>query len=215
MKCGKCGKENPGYSIFCGWCGGDLKESPSSGATTQTAPTPSTEPSLPELSARWDSSEMRYCSRCGKKIRADSRRCQFCGMEPWASPSSASEQYISSSEDFWATEVRRAEQTSGPTIGGIFSILAGVTAVGQGLFYLAGAAFITLGGTGFLCLCGGLDVLFGLIAVLGGICALKRESFTMAIIGAVLGMLGLGLLIGFLFGLLALIFIAVSKEEFP
>lgn len=93
------------------------------------------------------------------------------------------------------------------------AILAGVLAIGQGLLYLAGASLITLG-SGFLCVCGGLDFLFGAASVMAGLYAIKRENFAAAIIGAILGMLGIGFLIGFVFGLLAVIFIAISQKEF-
>ena len=50
----------------------------------------------------------------------------------------------------------------------------------------------------------------------GRMCLLgeHQDYFGLAIIGAVFGMLGLGLLIGFVFGLIGLILIAISGPEF-
>lgn len=214
MRCEKCGKENPGYSIFCGWCGGDLPELPLTAADAHAEPAAPVAASTPEPSSQWADSLMRYCSRCGKKIRADSFTCQYCGERPWDPPGSISGRYDTASDDSWRQEISVPQQTGFPVIGGIMAILAGILAVGQGLLYIAGAAVISIGGSGLICACGAIDFLFGALSVMGGIAALKREHFAMAIIGAVLGMLGLGFLIGFLLGLLAVIFIAVSQKEF-
>ena len=106
--------------------------------------------------------------------------------------------------------------TSGALLaGGIFAILAGVLAFGQGLLYSAlSSSFASLRGSGSLCLCSGLDVMFGAFSLVAGVCALRRTNFGLAVIGAVFGMLGIGLLIGGLFGLIAVILIAVSNKEF-
>jgi hypothetical protein len=97
------------------------------------------------------------------------------------------------------------------------AILAGVLALGQGVLYVsvdaAVSAYIPTG-TGMLCLCGGLDIVFGLASLAGGIMALKRTSFGLALLGAILGMLGFGFLIGALLGLIAVILIAVSRQDF-
>lgn len=95
------------------------------------------------------------------------------------------------------------------------AILAGVLALGQGILWAgvssAAAAYIP---TGALCLCGGVDMIFGLASIAGGIMALKRTSFGLALLGAILGMLGFGFLIGALLGLIAVILIAVSRNDF-
>jgi hypothetical protein len=113
-------------------------------------------------------------------------------------------------------EIPSYEKASGGlTIGGILAILAGVLALGQGLLYVVfGGTFASYAPSGFLCLCGGLDVLFGLLSIGAGVSALQRKSFMLAVIGATCGMLGVGLLVGFLLGLIALILIATTKEEF-
>jgi hypothetical protein len=105
--------------------------------------------------------------------------------------------------------------STGLVIGGVLALLAGILALGQGLLYMViGEAVSTYAPTGFLCLCGGIDVLFGILSIGAGIGALQRKHFALTLLGAICGMLGLGLLIGFLFGLIALILIAITKEEF-
>ena len=98
------------------------------------------------------------------------------------------------------------------------ALLAGVLALGQGIIYaMANEIAVTQGFTdvaGSLCMCSGLDILFGLASIVGGIFAIQRKYFALALIAAILGMLGLGFVIGALIGLIALILIAVSKAEF-
>ena len=163
--------------------------------------------------------EMRYCSKCGGKIRADSFRCEHCGERPWQAPASQGTASIWETDD--TTSYRPSDNyfsssqsdSNAPVIGGIMSILAGILAVGQGLLYMAGSSVISFY-SGALCFCGGIDFLFGAVAIAGGLAALKRDSFAIAIIGAIMGMLGFGFAIGFVFGLIAVILIAISHNEF-
>ncbi len=94
------------------------------------------------------------------------------------------------------------------------AILAGLFAIGQGLLYIAGATMIDVPGVGSLCFCGGVDFVFGIASTIGGALALKRSNFGIAMLGAVLGMLGVGFIIGFLFGLIAVILLATSHNDF-
>ncbi|MBE0635248.1 zinc ribbon domain-containing protein [Candidatus Bipolaricaulota bacterium] len=219
MKCGKCGADNPDYAIYCGKCGNDLpKASPSALRTQESDSTPT---AAPQPSAQWAKTETKFCSKCGKEISASSYTCEFCGQRPWSDDASKWEHLYDtphsySSSDAYSTyeAPTSVSHSNGPVIGGIFAILAGILALGQGLIYMAGSAMIDLPGTGALCMCGGVDFIFGIASVIGGALALKRVNYGIAILGAILGMLGLGLYIGFLFGLIALIFIAISREEF-
>ena len=218
MRCAKCGKDNPGYTAFCGWCGSDLKETAGGAVRTQPEQRAADTPSAADTPVgEYAQPEMRYCSKCGTRIQANSYTCPNCGDYPWQAPTQRSTQTIwetdDSASESYTTPIHARPRSSTPVIGGIMSILAGVLALGQGLLYLAGSTLITFYG-GTLCLCGGLDSLFGVIAIVGGISALKREGFAIALVGAILGMLGFGFLIGFVFGLIALVLIAISRQEF-
>jgi len=222
MKCGKCGAFNPDYTIYCGKCGSDLSEvgiDEDPPVAEPTQPKQTSEP-VETVLPKTSKTVKRFCSKCGKEIDATSYTCPFCGEAPWDMGSSRWSRVYDTrdtySESDWRSEsdTRAREKTSFPILGGIFAILAGVFALGMGLLYMAGAAVISLPGTGALCLCGGIFFLFGAASVFGGVCALKRDNFTIAVIGSILGMLGFGFLIGFLFGLLAVIFIVMSKDEF-
>jgi hypothetical protein len=63
-------------------------------------------------------------------------------------------------------------------------------------------------GSPWLIVMGGLLVLLGIIAIVGGIWALRRRSFGLSLAGAIC-ILPLGI-----FGILAIVFIALAKREF-
>jgi len=60
--------------------------------------------------------------------------------------------------------------------------------------------------------CGILVLVFGIVAVAGGISGIKEKSFALAVAGAVLGMLGGGVY-GFFLGLGALIIFGLSNQD--
>jgi len=61
----------------------------------------------------------------------------------------------------------------------------------------------------WLTVIGGLFLVLGIIAIVGGISAIKRKSFGLSLAGAICALIPLNLL-----GLLAVIFVALGKREF-
>jgi len=223
-KCPKCGADNPDYAFFCGKCSSDLRDA--SGKIIQTSdlqPEPQKEPAgekaqpggpIP-IQPRTTPPQLIFCTWCGRQVNATTLYCPYCGKNPrgpWEGGSRPD--YTSDSGESY--EVSRGGNASGVLVlGGVMAILAGVLALGQGIIYATAASAVSyLPGSGSICFCGGLDALFGLGSIAGGIMAIRRSSFALALAGAIVGMLGLGLLIGGLFGLIALICIAVSRQEF-
>jgi len=101
-------------------------------------------------------------------------------------------------------------QTAKPVIGGILILIAGLGDLVMGLWLaVVGTAFMTIPffPTGMLMTCAIIWIILGLIAMIGGIFAIKREKFGLAIIGGVLT-------IYTLLGLIGLILVALSKDEF-
>ncbi|MBN1678611.1 MAG: zinc ribbon domain-containing protein [Candidatus Thermoplasmatota archaeon] len=209
VKCPSCGSDNPTHVSFCGRCGAaipyDLRMAAQNEPVT-SAPQEQTPDSVP----------MKKCNWCGELNKWNANYCTNCGRDPHGQPylHAASRSGPSSSHYGY---VGRRRKSGLPVAGGILAILAGVLALVQGLLYLVVESVVfDIGGvgTGSLCFCGGLDIVFGLASFASGILAIQRRNFWLSILGAVLGMLGLGFLIGALFGLLGLILIAVSREEF-
>lgn len=67
----------------------------------------------------------------------------------------------------------------------------------------------------FSTVCGILGIAFSIIAIIGGVLAMKRTNFGMAIVGAIFCLISVGPLgISSLLGLIGLIFIAISSHEF-
>jgi hypothetical protein len=64
---------------------------------------------------------------------------------------------------------------------------------------------------GFLVICGILIVIFSIFAMIGAIHALRRKSWKLALVGS---LLGLFTIVGSLFAIIALLIIALSREEF-
>ncbi len=232
MHCPDCGKSNPAGSVYCNSCGKKLPTVSFEG--TVKCPycgEPGQEYRFncskcgKELPRDSEGKPLRtevgtgkkFCRRCGREIGPAVTVCSYCGAstgDVWAS-SQASERY---SDDGSYIEMPPTPSSSSPTIAGIMLVLAGILAVGQGAIYFV-ADNIASGlpgyySSGALCLCGSLDILFGLAAFGGAYSCFDRGNFWLAITGAVLGMLGLGFLLGGLFGLIGLILVAVSKDEF-
>lgn len=118
-------------------------------------------------------------------------------------------------------------KTGMPTAAGILLILAGIQALVMGILVafvgsaLMGSDFSYYGdvsGYGFeglFLVCGVLLLVFGILAMVGGIFAVQRKSWGFALMGAIFGLFTIGFLFtGSILSLVALILLAVSREEF-
>jgi len=108
-----------------------------------------------------------------------------------------------------------------PIVGGILSIIAGVLGVTIGTAVFAMEALITvlpvtpetlaslvwIFGTGLIVL--------GIVAIIGGIHALRRRNWGLALAGCICSLLCVfPLLPAVILGILAIIFVAISRREF-
>jgi len=140
----------------------------------------------------------RQCVSCGRSIAFDANVCQYCGHDyragaPGAAPAK--------------------KKSALPLVGGILIIIAGILELITGVSLIAGgSALIDISFFDFgdiFVICGAIWALFGLIALLGGFFAIKREHFGLAVLGGILGLGGY-----FILALIGLILIAISREEF-
>jgi len=102
------------------------------------------------------------------------------------------------------------------TAGGVLAIISGGLGILGALIWVAIGGFIAASGEAdalavstVYAVLGVIGVPVGILAIVGGVRALAMKSFGWAITGGICALLCGGLL-----GLLALIFIAVSKAEF-
>ena len=100
-------------------------------------------------------------------------------------------------------------------LGGWMTLAAGILALVNGLRAIIAESPIALGPEASFTkytACGIMVILFGIVAVAGGICALRGRNFTLALAGAVFGILGGGLF-GFYLGFGALVVFGLSNED--
>ena len=102
-----------------------------------------------------------------------------------------------------------------PTTGGILSIICGsfgvltgtMVALGGSISWLIGIPFATR----ILAMIGIPYILLGIVAIIGGIFAIQRTIWGMALAGAICAFL---IPPPFILGILAIVFISMGKEEF-
>jgi hypothetical protein len=99
-------------------------------------------------------------------------------------------------------------------VGGILIIIAGILELITGVSLIAGGSALIdfgdfLGLSDILVICGVIWAIVGLVALLGGFFAIKRQHFGLAVLGGILGLGGY-----FIVALIGLILIAISREEF-
>lgn len=98
------------------------------------------------------------------------------------------------------------EKTWKPTAAGVCCIISGVVDVIFGLMNLSMGSFAGGLFMGWFASFGVPFIVLGAIAIIGGIFALKRTRWVLALVGAICALFGLGIL--------AIIFLIMGKEEF-
>lgn len=102
------------------------------------------------------------------------------------------------------------EHTWKPTAAGILCIVAGAAATISGLWLtvLGGVIGVPFG-VGWMGAFAVPWIVFGVIAIVGGVYSLKRRAWGLALAGSICALSGY-----FILGLLAIIFVAMGKNEF-
>jgi len=101
------------------------------------------------------------------------------------------------------------EKTWKPTTAGILSIIAGALQVIMGIVIAGVCSIGWFFGIGWLSAIGAPLVILGIIAIVGGIYALKRKIWGLALAGSICALFGFTIL-----GILAIIFVIMGKGEF-
>jgi hypothetical protein len=125
---------------------------------------------------------MKYCPQCGVPLEPNYKFCMNCGTRL--------REYIVVSGG--------AAQTWKPTAAGTLTISAGVFGLIVG---------IVLVGRSPLFIVGLPAIMMGIVAVAGGLCALKRRAWGLALAGSICSVFCW-------LGIPAIILIALSKQEF-
>jgi len=105
------------------------------------------------------------------------------------------------------------------TAAGVLLIIAAIIAIINFAILIAwGGAVSSITETDvgdILVICGAIGILMSILALIGGIMAVQHKMWGFALVGAIIGLFTLGpVFISSILSLVALILIAVSKEEF-
>lgn len=137
----------------------------------------------------------RNCVSCGRGISWDANVCPYCGHDYRMT---------------MAGPAAQKKESAMPLIGGILLIIVslGYLLMGAGMALAGGSLFwFDEVASGAAVACGAILLVLGLIVILGGIFAIQRKSFGFALVGGILA-------IPSVLGIIALILIIVSKDEF-
>ena len=160
-----------------------------------------------------DAPPTRQCVSCGRRIDWNSNACPYCGHDyRMAQPGPAAPQ---------------KERSILPVIGGVLILIAGLAALGMGVAFMAFDAqdiedWVDLDELDvslselddILFTCGAVVMVFGVIGVLGGVFAIVRKHFSLAVVGGIFSILGLGFVVGAVVGLIGLILVFVGRSSF-
>lgn len=122
---------------------------------------------------------MKYCPQCGASIEPNYQFCKNCGAR------------IS---DYGGGAV----QTWKPTAAGALTISAGAIGLSVGAVFVTRPPLFVMGLPA---------ILISVVALAGGLCALKRRAWSLALAGSICSVFCW-------LGIPAIIFIALSKREF-
>lgn len=139
--------------------------------------------------------QQRNCVSCGRGISWDANVCPYCGHDYRMA---------------MAGPVAQKKESAMPVIGGILVIIVslGYLVMGGLMAALGGAGFwIDVGAGGLGVACGVIILVLGLIVLLGGIFAVQRKNFGFALVAGILA-------IPSILGIIGLILIIVSRDEF-
>lgn len=151
-----------------------------------------------------------YCGRCSAELKDSSGK-------PYVMPGPATPPPTARKVVPKIVEVEVPIKTINPVVGGMCVILAGLLAILQGAIAVVGESQIIdlIGtGTGWLMFYGVFFIVVGMGAVLLGSRAMSRNGYAGSLIGAILGIVGIGFGIGPFLAVGGLVLIALSREEF-
>ena len=136
------------------------------------------------------SPHFRLCRSCGRPIAVGSVRCPHYG--------DAQVQTY-----FKELKEREIRDTDAPVIAGILIIAGGLAELGLALKLLLAASGLLVTTLSYL------FVLLGAVSIIGGMSAIGRKSYDIAVAGGICSCFGF-----FVFGLVGLVLLLRSREEF-
>lgn len=137
----------------------------------------------------------RNCVSCGRPIAFDANVCPYCGHDYRV---------------VMAGPQTQRKQSGTPVAGGVLILVGAIIYFLIGGLVAAGSTVAlvpTMGEAVWGIVCGVIVIVLGFISFLGGVYAIGRKNFNFAIVGGIF-------VIPTIIGLIGLILVAVSKDEF-
>ena len=215
VTCPSCGTVGREYQSNCAKCGAKLPRQqktepademaaevaePAAAVPVAYASTPDAEAAFEPTPDKSDMAGTKWCPFCGRPKAAYADMCEICKQSE-----------TESSEDGYS-ETSYDREMNLPMIGGFFIIIAGLLGLVYGLVTLADLASFDLP-VAVSCFTS-LMIVFGIIAIIGGISAMERKNAVYAILGGVFGLLSIGFYIGAIMSLVGLVLVIKSYNEF-
>ena len=169
------------------------------------------------------------CTRCGTVLVArlvaeqpsqtagasevDYQRPLF-GAPPALGPSRATPEFG------WLSGTETIQKTATSLIGGVLVLIGGIISCLIGVLDLILSTNLAQVGmvitmTGYVGYCGIVEVIFGSVAIIGGIFGIMRNRFSLAVIGAIFCMLSMGFVyISVVLGILGLLMLMLAQHDF-
>jgi len=213
--CPRCNRDNTADARFCNSCGAPL-------------PRPDNEKACP-ICGKPNPMDARYCGSCRAAMSPSAPAGPDVPAVPDVHQPSVRTDSESDALHIWDnlptdTTTLKSGRPVGFTIAGLLLFVVATLSIISGIYALAvesaldpiaveGLGSVDL--SGYVMCCGTLTLIFGAAALAGGYFTLVQERWTIALMGAILGMLSVGpYALGFLLGLIALILIAAGKDQF-
>jgi hypothetical protein len=165
-----------------------------------------------------------FCRNCGKELAGSPEFCLNCGARPMSGASfcQACGAPTTDVAEICTKCGAKLAKVGGmgwmPTVAGILSIIAGV--IGLGLGGCAAAAGALWGGVlamfglghlgGIFAGLAAIPLICAMVAIAGGIYALKRTKWGLALAGCICAILSYGVFLG----IAATVFVILGKNEF-
>jgi len=154
----------------------------------------------------------RNCVACGRTIAWDANVCPYCGHDFRAQMMPAQQTVARTGHAGWGGGLIIASGVLG-LIMGILMLLASAVNYNQ-LDVTLPSGFTSQDLQNVLAVLGAVFAVFGLIAIIGGVFAVERKHFAVAIVGAIFGIISIGFILGAVLAFIGLILVVISRHEF-
>ncbi len=166
-----------------------------------------------------------FCRNCGKELTGSPEFCMNCGAKPvtgtsfcpgCGAPTTPMTEICTKCGARVAAKAATVVSTWMPVTAGILDLVIGIPSLIIGIIWAVVGGFITFFIAGLGALLGAPMIILSMVAIAGGIFALRKRGWGFALAGAICGFIvGLPLVApAILLGIPAIVFTALAKGKF-